>query len=103
MGKQIQLVGEDGASEPTVFAEKAEKLISSDCVAAVFGGWTSSSRKAMLPVFEGNNSLLYYPVQYEGLEASHEHLLHRRDHQPADRARARLPQGEGHQVPLPGR
>src|SRR5262249_23719312 len=43
MGKQIQLVGEDGASEPTVFAEKAEKLISSDCVAAVFGGWTSSS------------------------------------------------------------
>ncbi|MGE0217957.1 urea ABC transporter substrate-binding protein [Mycolicibacterium sp.] len=70
MGKQIQLVGEDGASEPTVFAEKAEKLISSDCVAAVFGGWTSSSRKAMLPVFESNNSLLYYPVQYEGLEAS---------------------------------
>ena len=70
MGKQIQLVGEDGASEPTVFAEKAEKLISSDCVAAVFGGWTSSSRKAMLPVFEDNNSLLYYPVQYEGLESS---------------------------------
>ncbi|CAN5457720.1 urea ABC transporter substrate-binding protein [soil metagenome] len=70
MGKQIQIVGEDGASEPTVFAEKAEKLISSDCVAAVFGGWTSSSRKAMLPVFESNNSLLYYPVQYEGLESS---------------------------------
>ncbi|KUI24582.1 ABC transporter substrate-binding protein [Mycobacterium sp. IS-1496] len=70
MGKQIQLIGEDGASEPTVFAEKAEKLISSDCVAAVFGGWTSSSRKAMLPVFESANSLLYYPVQYEGLEAS---------------------------------
>lgn len=70
MGKKIDLIGEDGASEPTVFAEKAEKLISSDCVAAVFGGWTSSSRKAMLPVFEGNNSLLYYPVQYEGLESS---------------------------------
>lgn len=70
LGKQIQLIGEDGASEPTVFAEKAEKLISSDCVAAVFGGWTSSSRKAMLPVFESANSLLYYPVQYEGLEAS---------------------------------
>jgi urea transport system substrate-binding protein len=70
MGKQIQLVGEDGASEPTIFAEKAQKLISSDCVAAVFGGWTSSSRKAMLPVFEGANSLLYYPVQYEGLESS---------------------------------
>ncbi|MFD6855729.1 urea ABC transporter substrate-binding protein [Rhodococcus sp. NPDC060090] len=70
LGKQIRIVAEDGASEPTVFAEKAEKLISSDCVAAVFGGWTSSSRKAMLPVFEDRNSLLYYPVQYEGLESS---------------------------------
>lgn len=70
LGKQIELIGEDGASEPTVFAEKAEKLISSDCVAAVFGGWTSSSRKAMLPVFEDRNALLYYPVQYEGLESS---------------------------------
>ncbi|MGH3612735.1 MAG: transporter substrate-binding protein, partial [Pseudonocardia sp.] len=70
LGKQLVIVSEDGASEPTVFAEKAEKLIRSDCVAAVFGGWTSSSRKAMLPVFEGNNALLFYPVQYEGLEAS---------------------------------
>jgi urea transport system substrate-binding protein len=70
LGKQLDVVQEDGASEPTVFAEKAEKLISADCVAAVFGGWTSSSRKAMLPVFEGANSLLFYPVQYEGLESS---------------------------------
>ncbi|GCD19570.1 urea ABC transporter substrate-binding protein [Cellulomonas algicola] len=70
LGKQLEIVGEDGASEPTVFAEKAEKLIKSDCVAAVFGGWTSSSRKAMLPVFESNDALLFYPVQYEGLEAS---------------------------------
>ncbi|WP_409563444.1 MULTISPECIES: urea ABC transporter substrate-binding protein [unclassified Gordonia (in: high G+C Gram-positive bacteria)] len=70
LGKQVKIVGEDGASEPTVFAEKAEKLISSDCVAAVFGGWTSSSRKAMLPVFEKKHALLYYPVQYEGLESS---------------------------------
>ena len=69
-GKTLDVVTEDGASEPTVFAEKAEKLIKSDCVAAVFGGWTSASRKAMLPVFEGNNSLLFYPVQYEGLESS---------------------------------
>jgi urea transport system substrate-binding protein len=69
-GKKLEVVAEDGASEPTVFAEKAQKLISSDCVAAVFGGWTSASRKAMLPVFEGNNSLLFYPVQYEGLESS---------------------------------
>jgi urea transport system substrate-binding protein len=70
LGKQLNVVSEDGASEPTIFAEKAGKLISSDCVAAVFGGWTSASRKAMLPVFEGANSLLFYPVQYEGLEAS---------------------------------
>ncbi len=70
LGKQLQVVSEDGQSEPTVFAEKAQKLISSDCVAAVFGGWTSASRKAMLPVFESNDSLLFYPVQYEGLEAS---------------------------------
>ncbi|XVX20394.1 urea ABC transporter substrate-binding protein [Actinomycetota bacterium] len=70
LGKKLEIVTEDGASEPTVFAEKAKKLISNDCVAAVFGGWTSASRKAMLPVFESNNSLLYYPVQYEGLEAS---------------------------------
>ena len=69
-GKTLAVITEDGASEPTVFAEKAEKLIKSDCVAAVFGGWTSASRKAMLPVFEGNDSLLFDPVQYEGLEAS---------------------------------
>ncbi|WP_280362371.1 urea ABC transporter substrate-binding protein [Nocardia wallacei] len=70
LGKQIQIVPEDGASDPKTFAEKAEKLISSDCVAAVFGGWTSASRKAMKPKFESLNSLLFYPVQYEGLEDS---------------------------------
>jgi urea transport system substrate-binding protein len=70
LGKQLEVIKEDGASEPATFAEKADKLIQSDCVAAVFGGWTSSSRKAMLPVFEGNDALLYYPVQYEGLESS---------------------------------
>lgn len=69
MGKKIKIVQEDGASEPTVFAEKAEKLIQQDCVAAVFGGWTSSSRVAMRPVFKSLNSILFYPVQYEGLEA----------------------------------
>lgn len=69
LGKQLEIVQEDGASEPTVFAEKATKLIQSDCVAAVFGGWTSSSRVAMRPVFESLNNILFYPVQYEGLEA----------------------------------
>lgn len=70
LGKKLEVVTEDGASEPTKFAEKAQKLITSDCTAAVFGGWTSASRKAMLPVFERNSSLLFYPVQYEGLESS---------------------------------
>ena len=69
LGKQLEIVQEDGASEPTIFAEKAEKLIQSDCVAAIFGGWTSSSRVAMRPVVKSLNSLLFYPVQYEGLEA----------------------------------
>lgn len=70
LGKQLEIVSEDGQSEPTIFAEKAGKLITSDCVAAVFGGWTLASRKAMLPVFEAQDSLLFYPVQYEGLESS---------------------------------
>ena len=70
LGKQIEFIEEDGQSEPTVFAEKINKLLTEDKVAAVFGGWTSASRKAMLPVVEGANGLLFYPVQYEGLEAS---------------------------------
>jgi len=70
LGKQLTPVIEDGASDWPTFAEKAQKLISTDHVAATFGGWTSASRKAMLPVFERNKALLYYPVQYEGLEAS---------------------------------
>ncbi|TLS54311.1 urea ABC transporter substrate-binding protein [Paenibacillus antri] len=70
LGKQIEPVIEDGASDWPTFAEKARKLISSDGVATVFGGWTSASRKAMLPVFEELNGLLWYPVQYEGLEQS---------------------------------
>lgn len=70
LGKQIEPVIEDGASDWDTFAEKAQKLISQDQVVTVFGCWTSASRKAVLPVFEGNDSLLWYPVQYEGLEAS---------------------------------
>jgi len=70
LGKKIVPIIEDGASDWPTFAEKARKLISEDKVATVFGGWTSASRKAMLPVFEELNGLLWYPVQYEGLEAS---------------------------------
>jgi urea transport system substrate-binding protein len=70
LGRQIEPIEEDGASDWPTFAEKAEKLLTVDEVSAVFGGWTSASRKAMLPVFEGLDGLLFYPVQYEGLEAS---------------------------------
>ncbi len=70
LGKKLEPVVEDGASDWPTFAEKAQKLISQDKVATVFGGWTSASRKAMLPVFERNKALLWYPVQYEGLESS---------------------------------
>ena len=70
LGKQIQYFEEDGASEPSVFATKAEKLVGQLKVATVFGCWTSSSRKAVKPIFEEYESLLWYPVQYEGMEMS---------------------------------
>jgi len=70
LGKKIEPVIEDGASDWPTFAEKAKKLLQSDEVATIFGGWTSASRKAMLPVVEQNNGLLWYPVQYEGMESS---------------------------------
>ena len=70
LGRQIEPVVEDGASDWPTFAEKARKLISKDKVVVVFGCWTSASRKAVLPVFEKADHLLIYPVQYEGLEAS---------------------------------
>lgn len=71
LGKQIEYVLEDGASDAAIFAEKATKLLTSDNVATIFGCWTSASRKAVLPVVEENDGLLWYPVQYEGLESSH--------------------------------
>jgi urea transport system substrate-binding protein len=71
LGKQIEAVVEDPQSKFTdVFPEKAKKLLLKDKVAAVFGCWTSVSRKNVLPVFEENNGLLFYPVQYEGNECS---------------------------------
>src|ERR1044072_6845987 len=70
MGKKLVPVIEDGASDWPTFVEKAKKLITQDKVAVVFGCWTSASRKAVLPVFEQNKGLLFYPVQYEGLEMS---------------------------------
>ncbi|MBD1937409.1 urea ABC transporter substrate-binding protein [Microcoleus sp. FACHB-68] len=70
LGKQIQAVVEDGQSDWPTFAEKARKLIEQDKVVTVFGCWTSASRKAVLPVFEQKNHMLWYPVQYEGQECS---------------------------------
>ncbi|MEK9942290.1 MAG: urea ABC transporter substrate-binding protein, partial [Gammaproteobacteria bacterium] len=69
-GHMIEAVVEDGASDWPTFAEKARKLISKDKVAAVQGCYTSASRKAVLPVFEKEKGLLYYPTYYEGLEIS---------------------------------
>ena len=70
LGKQIEPVVADGASNWPLFAEKAKQLLEEDKVAVVFGCWTSVSRKSVLPVFEKDNGLLFYPVQYEGEELS---------------------------------
>ncbi len=70
LGRKIKIIVEDGASDWPTFAEKAKKLLEEDHVAAVFGCWTSASRKAVLPVFEKDNGMLYYPTFYEGLEQS---------------------------------
>lgn len=70
LGKQITYQEEDGASDPSTFATKAEKLVDQDGITTVFGCWTSSSRKAVKSIFEDYNALLFYPVQYEGMESS---------------------------------
>ncbi len=70
LGRQIEYIQEDGASDWPTFAEKSKKLLVNDKVAAVFGCWTSASRKAVLPIFEQYNGMLYYPTFYEGLEQS---------------------------------
>jgi urea transport system substrate-binding protein len=70
LGKKLEAVVVDPASDWPLFAEKARQLISADKCAATFGCWTSVSRKSVLPVFEELNSLLFYPVQYEGEESS---------------------------------
>ena len=70
MGKKIEPVVVDGASDWPLFAEKAKQLLGQDKVAVTFGCWTSVSRKSVLPVFEEKKGLLFYPVQYEGEEMS---------------------------------
>ncbi len=70
LGKKLEPVVVDPASDWPMFAEKARELISQDKVDVVFGCWTSASRKSVLPVFEELDSILFYPVQYEGEESS---------------------------------
>jgi urea ABC transporter urea binding protein len=70
LGRPLEAVIEDGASDLKTFAQKAKELLLEERVAVVFGCWTSASRKAVLPVFEQMDGLLFYPVQYEGLEQS---------------------------------
>ncbi len=70
MGRPLEVIVEDGASDWPTFAEKARKLLERDKVAAIFGCYTSASRKAVLPVMERYKGLLYYPTYYEGLEQS---------------------------------
>ena len=70
LGRKLEPVFVDPESDPEVFAEKARELLTREKVAVVFGCWTSTSRKAVLPIFEQLNGLLFYPVQYEGEESS---------------------------------
>lgn len=70
LGRQIQPIVIDGRSDWQIFSNEAERLILEEDVSAIFGGWTSASRKTMKPVFEKYDHLLFYPAQYEGLEQS---------------------------------
>ncbi|MBC5795717.1 urea ABC transporter substrate-binding protein [Sphaerospermopsis sp. LEGE 00249] len=70
LGKQIEAITEDGASNWDTFREKATKLIDQDQTVVIFGCWTSASRKNVKPVFESKDHMLWYPVQYEGQECS---------------------------------
>ena len=70
LGRPVKPVVMDGASDAQQFAKAVDSLIVDHGVVAIFGGWTSASRRAMLPVIEQHKGLLVYPVQYEGLEES---------------------------------
>ena len=70
LGRPLEMVVADGQSDPAVFAREAERLISQEKVSVLFGCWTSASRKAVKPIVEQYQHLLFYPVQYEGLEQS---------------------------------
>ncbi len=91
LGKKLEAVVVDPASNWPLFAEKARELIAKDKVSVVFGCWTSVSRKSVLPVFKELDSILFYPVQYEGEESRTQRVLHRRRSEPAGHSGRRLP------------
>ena len=95
LGRTVEPIVEDPASNWDLFAEKAKKLLTQDQVATVFGCWTSVSRKSVLPVFEQYNGLLFYPVQYEGEECSKNVIYTGCNDQPAGVARGGLPDEPG--------
>lgn len=68
LGKKLQPVLRDGFSDQRVFASEMQRLLAEEKTSVVFGCWTSESRKAVLPALTSNNGLLFYPVQYEGVE-----------------------------------
>ncbi len=70
LGRPVEAVLRDGRSDPEVFAKEARQLLTEDKISTVFGCWTSASRKTVEPIFERHDGLLFYPVQYEGLEES---------------------------------
>lgn len=70
LGRKIEILEEDGRSNPNTFAERADKLLTVEGAVTIFGCWTSASRKAVMPIMEENDALLWYPVQYEGFERS---------------------------------
>ena len=90
LGRKIKFIQEDGASDWPTFAEKAKKLLVNDKVAAIMGCWTSASRKAVLPVFEQYNGMLYYPTFYEGEQSKTSSIRPGSD--PADPRRPELDQ-----------
>ncbi len=98
LGKKLEAVVVDPASNWPLFAEKAKELIEKDKVSVVFGCWTSVSRKSVLPVFKELDNILFYPVQYEGRGIRAQRLLHRRSAQPAGHPRRRLPDERGRRL-----
>ena len=95
LGKKLEAVVVDPASNWPLFAEKARELITKDKVAAVFGCWTSVSRKSVLPVFKELNKILFYPVQYEGEESRAQRVLHGCGSEPAGDPGRRLSDAQG--------